>query len=85
MIHLGIEDQAVLVKRLKGRALKSNRPDDADESVIRKRIEVYEAETMPVLESLDGKLITNINADQPPLAVLRDIAEALIAVVPSKI
>ena len=85
VIHLGIEDQNILVNRLKGRALKSDRPDDADENVIRKRIEVYEAETMPVLEALDARLITNINADQPPLAVLRDIAEALVPVVPSKI
>lgn len=85
VIHLGIEDQNILVNRLKGRALKSDRPDDADESVIRKRIEVYEAETMPVLNALDKNLITNINADQPPLAVLRDIAEALTPVVPGKI
>lgn len=85
VVHLGIDDQGVLVNRLKGRALKSDRPDDADESVIRKRIEVYEAETMPVLAALDRKLIVNINADQPPLAVLRDVAEALVPVVPTKI
>ncbi len=85
VIHLGIDDRDVLVRRLKGRALKSNRPDDADEAVIRKRIAVYEAETMPVLAALDHRLIVNINADQPPLAVLRDIAAALVPVVPSKI
>ena len=85
VIHLGIADRDVLVNRLKGRALKSDRPDDADESVIRKRIEVYEAETMPVLNTFDSKLVTNINADQPPLAVLRDIAGALISVVPGQI
>ncbi|MCK4658461.1 MAG: nucleoside monophosphate kinase [Phycisphaerae bacterium] len=85
VIHLCIEDQEILVKRLKGRALKSNRPDDADESVIRKRIEVYEAETTPVLNTLDSQLISKINADQPPLAVLRDIAEVLVSAVPGKI
>jgi adenylate kinase len=85
VIHLGIADRDVLIRRLTGRALKSNRPDDADEAVIRKRIEVYEAETMPVLQALDAKLIANINADQPPLAVLRDIAAVLVDVVPSKI
>lgn len=85
VIHLGIDDRDVLVRRLKGRALKSDRPDDADENVIRKRIDVYEAETMPVLASLDGSLITNINADQHPLAVLRDIAAALVPVVPGQL
>ena len=85
VLHLVIDDQDALVNRLKGRALKSDRPDDADEAVIRKRIEVYEAETTPVLQSFDGKLISSINADQPPLAVLRDIAEVLVPVVPGDI
>ena len=85
VIHLVIPDQEALVARLKGRAAKANRPDDADESVIRKRIAVYEAETAPVLGALPAGLISNINADQHPLAVLRDISAALMPVVPGNI
>ena len=85
IIHLKMDDQNKLVERLKNRAASSNRPDDADEAVIRNRIKVYEAETLPVLECYENSLITNINADQSPLGVLRDICTSLDKVVPSKI
>jgi adenylate kinase len=85
VVHLLIEDKEALVKRLRGRAAKANRPDDADEGVIRKRIAVYEAETAAVLQSFPKSLVSNVNADQHPLAVLRDIAAALLTVVPGNI
>ncbi len=77
IVHLVIDNVDGLVTRLSLRARKANRPDDADQAVIRKRIEVYEQETAPVLKSFDAGLITEINADQHPLAVLRDIADGL--------
>lgn len=85
IIHLVIDDSDALISRLMGRAKKSNRPDDADRTVIENRIEVYERETEPVLDAYPGKLISRVNADQHPLAVLRDIATALLDVVPAKI
>jgi len=85
IIHLRMADKSRLVQRLKGRAAKSNRPDDAKEEVIRKRIQVYEDETLPVLACYEPALVAEIDADQPPLAVLRDICAALAAVVPAKI
>ncbi len=85
VVHLVIPNIDALVKRLTLRARKANRPDDADESVIRKRIEVYERETRPVLAALPPAIIKNVNADQPPLAVLRDIAATLLPIVPSEI
>ncbi len=85
IIHLKMDNQDKLVERLKARASKSNRPDDAKEDVIRNRIKVYEAETLPVLACYSAGLLADINADQPPLAVLRDIADALVGVVPARI
>ena len=85
VIHLMIDDRDALIARLSGRAKKANRPDDADPKVIQKRIEVYEQETHPVLEAYAKKLLSKVNADQHPLAVLRDTAECLVDVVPSKI
>jgi adenylate kinase len=85
VIHLMVDDRDSLIARLSGRAKKENRPDDADPEVIKKRIEVYEQETYPVLEAYPKKLIAKVNADQHPLAVLRDIADCLLDVVPSKI
>ncbi len=81
IIYLVVENREALVARLSARALKASRPDDADPAVIRRRLEVYDAETRPVLSAYPKSLIATINGDQHPLAVLRDIAADLSAVV----
>ena len=80
-----MKDRDALIARLAARATKSNRPDDADHGVITLRIEVYERETFPVLEQYPQELITEVNADQPPLAVVRDVADALVGVISPRI
>lgn len=85
VVYLMMEDRDALVARLAGRAAKSNRPDDADRKVILNRIEVYERETAPVLDAYPKKLIAKVNGDQPPLAVLRDVADCLIGSVSPRI
>jgi adenylate kinase len=85
VVHLEIDDREALIGRLAARARKSNRPDDADRTVIENRIAVYERETAPVLDAYPRPLIARINADQHPLAVLRDIAADLVKVVPVNI
>ena len=82
IVHLKMDDKEALVRRLSARAAKQNRPDDADRNVILNRIEVYEKETQPVLDAYPKRLIRNVNADQHPLAVLRDVADNLVDVVP---
>ncbi|MFK7757319.1 MAG: adenylate kinase [Flavobacteriales bacterium] len=47
MLELVVEEQE-LRTRLKGRAIDSGRPDDADPEVIQNRIDVYNAQTAPV-------------------------------------
>ena len=85
IVHLMIEDRDALIQRLVKRAAKSNRPDDADQKVIENRIAVYERETHPVLDAYPKKLIARVNADQPPLGVLRDVAGTLVNAVSGKI
>ncbi|MHC4697421.1 MAG: adenylate kinase family protein [Planctomycetota bacterium] len=85
IVHLVMEDREALIARLTGRAKKSNRPDDADRSVIENRIDVYERETRPVLDAYPKKLLARVNGDQPPLAVLRDVAECLVGCVSANI
>ncbi len=75
-------DEAQLIARLKGRALKENRADDAKDDVIRKRIQVYEEATKPVLDKYSPQLVVRINADQSMLEVGRDVFSAMIDVVP---
>lgn len=57
-VHLHVTDEEI-VKRLLDRAIKEGRADDK-EDVIRKRIEVYNAETRPLLDfySKQGKVVT---------------------------
>jgi adenylate kinase len=85
VVHLVMDDRDALIARLIGRAEKSNRPDDAARSIIENRIEVYERETVPVVEAYPKRLMARVNADQPPLAVLRDVADCLAGVVSAKI
>ncbi len=83
IVHFVIPDRTVLIKRLKGRALKGNRPDDANEDVIRERLRVYDESTAPVLSAYDTPLIAEVNADQSPLRVLRDLSDSLADYVPT--
>jgi len=54
LIALKVDDEEI-VSRLLKRGEQSGRADDKDESVIRKRIEVYNAETAPVYSFYDSK------------------------------
>ena len=62
IIHLVCEDIDEMVRRMQKRASEQGRPDDADESVIRKRFEVYKEQTAPVLACYDDSIISNIDA-----------------------
>lgn len=66
-----------LIQRIQRRALIEKRPDDRDAEVLKKRMEIYEKETFPVLEHYDEKLIMRFDAEQKPLEVLRDILVSL--------
>lgn len=73
VINLVCRDKQALFERMKKRAMKSNRVDDAREDVIRRRFEVYENETRPVLECYDESLITEVDAMGSPATVLAQI------------
>src|SRR5437016_1149175 len=49
VFHLACPNRETLFGRLKKRALKDNRLDDANEQVIQKRLDIYEKESKPVL------------------------------------
>lgn len=73
LFHLACPDRETLFERLKKRALKDNRLDDANEEVIQKRLDIYESESKPVLSHYPKQSITVIDAMQPPAKVLFDI------------
>lgn len=73
IIVLEVQDKEKLIQRLQRRALIERRHDDSDEQVLRKRMEVYENETLQVLSHYPEKWIARFNADQRPLEVVRDV------------
>lgn len=62
-----------LIQRLKRRAMIERRMDDFDEKILRTRMQVYQDETVKLLDHYPKDLISPFNADQPPLDVLRDV------------
>ena len=73
LFNLTCGDFNKLVERLQRRALRENRLDDANLSVIRQRLETYENETKPVLDYYGPSLVHTIDSTQSPVNVLRDI------------
>lgn len=73
VFHLSCPNREELARRMRKRALKDNRIDDASDRVIQQRIATYEAETKPILEYFSNGLVTDIDATQPPVKVLHDI------------
>jgi adenylate kinase len=77
VFHLHCPNQGTLFSRLKKRALKDNRLDDANDQVIQRRLDIYETESKPVLSHYPQELITVVDATQPPAKVLLDILESV--------
>lgn len=79
VFHLSCPVREKLVSRLKKRALKDNRLDDANETVIHRRLEVYEQESKPLLEYYGGDLTVPIDATETPIEVTAKIVNSIVA------
>jgi adenylate kinase len=77
VFHLSCPNRETLFYRLKKRALKDNRLDDANEEVIQRRLEIYEGESKPVLNYYPKGSVTMVDATQPPAKVLLDILQSM--------
>jgi len=80
VIHLVCPNKEEMITRLRRRALKENRIDDAKEKVIRARWDVYEQETFPVLNHYPAKIIREVDATGSPARVLQHVLEAVVPV-----
>ena len=66
--------------RMRRRALKENRIDDADEKVIRRRFDVYANETRPVLDFYPKSIVHEVNAMGSPAEVLQHVLGVLVPI-----
>jgi adenylate kinase len=78
VFHLNCPDRDKVVARLKKRALKDNRLDDANEEVIRRRLDTYEKESLPLLDYYGPELTVEIDATEPPVVVLQTILTHIV-------
>lgn len=78
LFHLSCPNREELARRLRKRALKDNRFDDANEEVIQKRFMTYEAETKPILDYYSTDRVVNIDASQSPAKVLYDMLATIM-------
>jgi adenylate kinase len=80
IIYLVCADKKKMIERLRRRALKENRFDDANDGVIQHRLEVYERDTHPVLECYPPDKIAKIDATMSQIKVLREIIDIIVPI-----
>ena len=80
VIPLRCNDENAMMQRMRKRALKENRMDDADDKVIRHRFEVYHKETLPVLEFYPKSIVSDIDAMGSPAQVFQRVLEVVVPV-----
>lgn len=77
VIHLNAKDREAMVARLRQRALKQNRADDAKEDVVRNRLDIYERDTRPVLDVYDNSLVHDVDAINTMAMVMSEVLAIL--------
>ncbi len=85
VFHLSCPDRDKLVARLKKRALRDNRLDDANEEVIRHRLATYDSESKPMLGHYSSVRRNDIDASMTPLEVVHRIVEGLLEEVSAEV
>lgn len=78
VFHLSCPNRDELARRMRKRALKDNRIDDASDKVIDQRIATYEAETKPILAFYPQDRVTTIDATKQPIEVLSEIISKVV-------
>lgn len=81
VIYLNPPDDEPIVQRLRQRAMIEGRSDDADESIVRGRFEVYRRETAPILNFYRPDVIREIDPMGSSAEVLKRILNVLSPVI----
>ena len=80
VLHLAGTDYEPLVQRILDRARQQGRPDDADESIVRHRFDVYQSESAPVLDYYPAELLGDVDPIGLPGEVLTRVLELVLPV-----
>ena len=80
IVHLICPDEEAMIHRMRRRAIRENRADDADEKVIRRRFEVYRKESAPVLDYYPPEIVSTVDATGSPAEVLLKVLACVVPV-----
>jgi len=80
VVHLVCKDIDTMIERIRRRAMLENRPDDLNDDVTKRRFDVYEQETAPVLNFYSPETIKEIESTRIVADVLKD---SLVHLVPA--
>ena len=80
VLFMVCDDREVMFKRIRGRAVKEKRRDDANEYVARYRWDEYKNKTEPLIDHYPQELIRIIDADNIPADVLLQILSAIVPI-----
>ncbi len=80
VIHLCCSDEEDMIHRIRRRAIRENRADDASEDVIRRRFDVYHEASQPLLDYFPPEIIETVDANGSPAEVLEQVLIRLIPV-----
>jgi adenylate kinase len=78
VVHLEAPSDEPIIERLRERALAEGRADDADESIIRKRFEIYRDKTRPVLDYYPPAIVHSVNPLGTQMEIKKRILESII-------
>ncbi len=78
VVHMDCSDEEDMIHRIKRRAIRENRRDDAKEDVVRRRFHVYRNETSPVLAQYEQDIVFTVDANGSPAEVLQAILTCMI-------
>lgn len=80
ILHLECKNEELILDRIRRRAFLENRADDANDSVTRRRLEVYRAETEPILNHYPPEIICEIDSSGRPSEVLLECLKHLVPI-----
>jgi len=83
VIHLDPADDEPIIERLRGRAITDGRADDADETIIRKRMGIYRDKTSPVVHFYSDDIVHEIDPLGTQMEIKKRILEHVIPAIRS--
>lgn len=73
VLYLKLNTEEESIERIRRRALKENRIDDADDAVIRSRLETFRRDTAETIRFYSPEVLVEINASNSPIHVIADL------------